>query len=100
MRRYQDIWKQLKLKIVISCYFWPNFYKEIQDFIQTCDLCQKVNKNRDKKKAFLKLVPIISEIFMRINLNRVGTLFPSEKNRYLLASICIAPKYLHYSCGK
>lgn len=68
MRKYQDIWEQLKLKIVLRCYFWPNFYKEIGDFIKTCDPCQKRDKNIDKKKAPLKLVLIISKIFIRINL--------------------------------
>ncbi|GFY04988.1 retrovirus-related Pol polyprotein from transposon 412 [Trichonephila clavipes] len=51
-------------------------------------------KPRDKAKAPLKLVPIISEVFSKINIGAVGPLPVSTKqNRYLITSICVAFKY-------
>ncbi|GFU29221.1 retrovirus-related Pol polyprotein from transposon 17.6 [Trichonephila clavipes] len=47
-----------------------------------------------KAKAPLKLVPIISEVFSKINIDAVGPLPVSTKqNRYLITSICVASKY-------
>ncbi|GFW92333.1 hypothetical protein TNCV_3588551 [Trichonephila clavipes] len=66
----------------------------VEEFVKTCDSCQRVGKPRDKAKAPLKLVPIISEVFSKINIDAVGPLPAStEQNRYLITSICVASKY-------
>ncbi|GFW34889.1 retrovirus-related Pol polyprotein from transposon 412 [Trichonephila clavipes] len=68
--------------------------KDVEEFVKTCDSCQRVGKPRDKAKAPLKLVPIISEVFSKINIDAVGPLPVSTKqNRYLITSICVASKY-------
>ncbi|GFU32639.1 retrovirus-related Pol polyprotein from transposon 17.6 [Trichonephila clavipes] len=41
-------------------FFWPKCYKEIEDFVKTCDPCQRVGKTNDRKKAPLVIVPVIS----------------------------------------
>ncbi|GFS61201.1 hypothetical protein TNCV_3104631 [Trichonephila clavipes] len=67
---------------------------DVEEFVKTCDSCQQVGKPRDKAKAPLKLVPIISEVFSKINIDAVGPLPVSTKqNRYLIMSICVASKY-------
>ncbi|GFX55626.1 retrovirus-related Pol polyprotein from transposon 297 [Trichonephila clavipes] len=67
---------------------------DVEEFVKTCDSCQRVGKPRDKVKAPLKLVPIISEVFSKINIDAVGPLPVSTKqNRYLITSICVASKY-------
>ncbi|GFS70514.1 retrovirus-related Pol polyprotein from transposon 412 [Trichonephila clavipes] len=74
--------------------FWPNVYRDVEEFVKTGDSCQRVGKPRDKAKAPLKLVPIISEVFSKINIDAVGPLPVSTKqNRYLITSICVASKY-------
>ncbi|GFY34150.1 retrovirus-related Pol polyprotein from transposon 412 [Trichonephila clavipes] len=68
--------------------------EDVEEFVKTCDSCQRVGKPRDKAKAPLKLVPIISEVFSKINIDTVGPLPVSTKqNRYLITSICVASKY-------
>ncbi|GFV76129.1 retrovirus-related Pol polyprotein from transposon 297 [Trichonephila clavipes] len=68
--------------------------EDVKEFVKTCDSCQRVGKPRDKAKAPLKLVPIISEVFSKINIDAVGPLPVSTKqNRYLITSICVASKY-------
>ncbi|GFU19761.1 retrovirus-related Pol polyprotein from transposon 412 [Trichonephila clavipes] len=68
--------------------------KDVEELVKTCDSCQRVGKPRDKAKAPLKLVPIISEVFSKINIDAVGPLPVSTKqNRYLITSICVAAKY-------
>ncbi|GFY08194.1 retrovirus-related Pol polyprotein from transposon 412 [Trichonephila clavipes] len=72
----------------------PYKHERRGEFVKTCDSCQRVGKPRDKAKAPLKLVPIISEVFSKINIDAVGPLPVSTKqNRYLITSICVASKY-------
>ncbi|GFT56535.1 retrovirus-related Pol polyprotein from transposon 412 [Trichonephila clavipes] len=79
---------------ILRHFFWPNVYRDGEEFVKTCDSCQRVGKLRDKAKAPLKLVPIISEVFSKINIDAVGPLPVSTKqNRYLITSICVASKY-------
>jgi len=75
-------------------YFWPGCYKDIEEYVRTCDVCQRVGHPTDARKAPLKLVPVIEEIFSRINVDLVGPMKVSEKgNRYLLTAICEASRY-------
>ncbi|GFV32635.1 uncharacterized protein K02A2.6 [Trichonephila clavipes] len=68
--------------------------RDVEEFVKTCDSCQRVGKPRDKAKAPLKFVPIYSEVFSKINIDDVGPLPVSTKqNRYLITSICVASKY-------
>ncbi|GFU55045.1 retrovirus-related Pol polyprotein from transposon 412 [Trichonephila clavipes] len=79
---------------ILRHFFWPNVYRDVEEFVKTCDSCQRVGKPKDKAKAPLKLVPIISEVFSKINIDAVGPLPVSTKqNRYLITSICVASKY-------
>ncbi|GFU71135.1 retrovirus-related Pol polyprotein from transposon 412 [Trichonephila clavipes] len=79
---------------ILRHFFWPNVYRDVEEFVKTCDSCQRVGKPRDKAKAPLKLVPIISEVFSKINIDAVGPLPVSTKqNRYLITPICVASKY-------
>ncbi|GFX02166.1 hypothetical protein TNCV_1750511 [Trichonephila clavipes] len=79
---------------ILRHFFWPNVYRDVEEFFKTCDSCQRVGKPRDKAKAPLKLVTIISEVFSKINIDAVGPLPVSTKqNRYLITSICVASKY-------
>ncbi|GFY03895.1 retrovirus-related Pol polyprotein from transposon 412 [Trichonephila clavipes] len=79
---------------ILRHFFWPNVYRDVEEFVKTCDSCQRVGKPRDKVKEPQKLVPIISEVFSKINIDAVGPLPVSTKqNRYLVTSICVASKY-------
>ncbi|GBL76021.1 Retrovirus-related Pol polyprotein from transposon 412 [Araneus ventricosus] len=85
----------VKTKDRLARYFyWPNCYKEIEEYVKTCDPCQRVGKSNDKTKAPLTLVPIISEVFSKINFDACGPLPTTPNgNRYLITAICLASKY-------
>ncbi|KAG8182162.1 hypothetical protein JTE90_017116 [Oedothorax gibbosus] len=55
-------------------FFWPQCYKEIEDYVRSCDRCQRVGKPFDKKKAPMKIVPVIQEVFSKINVDACGPL--------------------------
>ncbi|GBM95241.1 Retrovirus-related Pol polyprotein from transposon 412 [Araneus ventricosus] len=67
---------------------------DIEQYVRTCDECQRAGKPNDKKKAPLKLVPVIQEVFSKINIDACGPLPETPKgNRYLITAICLTSKY-------
>ncbi|GFU67231.1 retrovirus-related Pol polyprotein from transposon 17.6 [Trichonephila clavipes] len=47
-----------------------------------------------KKKAPLKLVPVIQEVFIKLNIDACGPLpITSKGNRYLITAICMSSKF-------
>ncbi|GFU24550.1 retrovirus-related Pol polyprotein from transposon 412 [Trichonephila clavipes] len=61
---------------------------------KNCDQCQKAGKPNDKKKAPLKLVPVIQEVFTKLNIDACGPLpITSKGNRYLITAICMSSKF-------
>ncbi|GFV39369.1 retrovirus-related Pol polyprotein from transposon 412 [Trichonephila clavipes] len=84
-----------KTKSRIARYFyWPQCYKEIEEFVKTCDPCQRAGKANDQKKAPMQLVPVISEVFSKLNVDAVGPLPTTPTgNKYLLTVMCMSSKY-------
>ena len=79
---------------ICKYFYWPNCYKQIEEFVKSCDRCQRVGYSNDARKAPLKLVPIIGEPFFKVSIDTVGPLVTSSKgNNYLLTAICTATKY-------
>ncbi|GFW77991.1 retrovirus-related Pol polyprotein from transposon 412 [Trichonephila clavipes] len=76
-------------------FYWPNCYRDMEQFVKTCDQCQRAGKPNDKKKAPLKLVPVIQEVFTKLNIDACGPLpITSKGNRYLITAICMSSKFL------
>ncbi|GFT08751.1 uncharacterized protein K02A2.6 [Trichonephila clavipes] len=84
-----------KSKDKLNRYFYcPNCYRDMEQFVKTCDLCQRAGKPNDKKKAPLKLVPVIQEVFTKLNTDACGPLpITSKGNRYLITAICMSSKF-------
>ncbi|GFU48521.1 retrovirus-related Pol polyprotein from transposon 297 [Trichonephila clavipes] len=75
-------------------FYWPNCYRDMEQFVKTCDQCQRAGKPNDKKKAPLKLVPVIQEVFTKLNIDACGPLpITSKGNRYLIMAICMSSKF-------
>ena len=75
-------------------FFWTNCYSDIETYVKTCHECQIVGKPRDKKKAPLKLTPIISEPFSKLAIDVIEPMqTSSNNNRYAITAICCATKY-------
>lgn len=75
-------------------YWWNQMGRDVKMKIKCCDVCMRVGKSTDKKKAPMCRVPIITEPYKRVNVDIVGPLTKTEKgNRYLLTLICCATKF-------
>ncbi|GFX35589.1 retrovirus-related Pol polyprotein from transposon 297 [Trichonephila clavipes] len=56
--------------------------------------CQRVGKPQDKKKAPLKIVPVITEIFTKINIDASGPLpMTPSGNKYIITALCMSSRY-------
>ncbi|GBN83939.1 hypothetical protein AVEN_37199-1 [Araneus ventricosus] len=42
---------------LFKTFYWPNCFSDIDNFVKTCDKCQRVGKPQDKKRLPLKIVP-------------------------------------------
>ncbi|GFW25348.1 retrovirus-related Pol polyprotein from transposon 17.6 [Trichonephila clavipes] len=63
--------------------------------VKTCDPCQRVGKTNDRKKASLVTVPVISEVFSKINVDACEPMpISTEGNKYLITVMCLASQYL------
>ncbi|CAL1289723.1 unnamed protein product [Larinioides sclopetarius] len=66
----------------------------MEEYVKTCDKCQRVGKANEKKKAPMKLVPIIPEVFSKINVDACGPLPTTPKGKkYFITAMCLASKY-------
>ncbi|XP_075547607.1 uncharacterized protein LOC142582079 [Dermacentor variabilis] len=75
-------------------YYWPGCPKDVENFVRSCDACQRSGKPGETWKAPLKVVPLITEPFRRLVIDMVGPL-PKTKSgyRYLFTMLCPATKF-------
>lgn len=75
-------------------YYWPGCFKDVERFVKSCDVCQRVGKPGDKAKFPMKLVPVITEPFRRLVIDTVGPLPKTTSGyRHILTLICPATKF-------
>ncbi|GFW98975.1 retrovirus-related Pol polyprotein from transposon 297 [Trichonephila clavipes] len=79
---------------IFKTFYWPKCFSDVEDFVKTCDKCQRVGKPQDKKKAPLKIVPVITEIFTKINIDARGPLpMTPSGNKYIITALCMSSRY-------
>ncbi|GFV88796.1 retrovirus-related Pol polyprotein from transposon 412 [Trichonephila clavipes] len=70
---------------IFKTFYWPKCFSDVEDFVKTCDKRQRVGKPQDKKKAPLKIGPVITEIFTKINIDTSGPLPKTPSgNKYII----------------
>ncbi|GFV24079.1 retrovirus-related Pol polyprotein from transposon 412 [Trichonephila clavipes] len=79
---------------IFKTFYWPKCFSDVEDFVKTCDKCQRVGKPQDKKRAPLKIVPVITEIFTKINIDASGPLpMTPSGNKYIITALCMSSRY-------
>ena len=76
-------------------FYWPEMGKQIKEFCRQCDVCQRLGNNRDRTKAKLCPLPVISTPFKCIGVDIVGPLPKATKrgNRFILTIVDHATRY-------
>lgn len=65
-------------------YYWPKMYADVQNYIKTCEQCQKATRNYNPKKAPLNPLPV-GEFFSRLHMDILGPLTPTKEGyKYIL----------------
>jgi hypothetical protein len=55
-------------------YYWPKMYKDVKEFIRSCDICQKVKAKRHAPYGFLQPLPILARPFDTITMDFIPEL--------------------------
>jgi hypothetical protein len=75
-------------------FYWPKFYRTINNYVKSCDTCQKLAKTGSPSKATLQPLPLMQEPFKRIILDIVGPLNTcTSGNRFILTIMDMASHY-------
>jgi len=65
-------------------YWWPSMYRDVKDWVQTCESCQARRNPRTGKAGELEPIPV-HRIFERVGMDLVGPLpLTPRGNKYLL----------------
>ncbi|GFY18403.1 retrovirus-related Pol polyprotein from transposon 412 [Trichonephila clavipes] len=78
---------------IFKTFYWTKCFSDVEDFVKTCDKCQRVGKLQDKK-APLKIVPVITEIFTKINIDASGPLpMTPSGNKFIITALFMSSRY-------
>ncbi|GFU63023.1 retrovirus-related Pol polyprotein from transposon 412 [Trichonephila clavipes] len=81
------------IDVRFKTFYWSKCFSDVENFVKTCDKCQRVGKPQDKKKAPL-IVSVITEVFTRINFDASGPLSMTPSgNKYIITALCISSRY-------
>ena len=78
---------------ILRRFYWPTLYKDVEEFCQTCVVCQKTASKKVPPAPLIPL-PVISEPFTRVAMDIVGPLPRSKSgNKYVLVLCDYATRY-------
>jgi len=79
---------------LLTEFYWPKCFKDCENYVRTCNTCQRVGKANERYKAPMKLVATIKEPFHRLIIDIVGPLPKTAAgNRYILTMLCAATRF-------
>lgn len=73
---------------LLQDFCWPRCFKNTEEFVRSCSICQKVGKPRELGKVPLHLVPLITELFRRLVVDIVGPLSTTESGHSIFLQHC------------
>ena len=62
-------------------YYWPNMLKEIKEYVQSCDLCQRNKSSNQTPAGLLQPLPIPTKKFEQVTMDFIVQL-PRTKSGY------------------
>ena len=80
---------------VLAHFFWPGIKSDVNNFVKTCDVCQRYGKvNQPIPPAPLYSIPVVHEPFEKIIIDCVGPLPKTKRgNQYLLTVMDSTTRY-------
>ena len=85
--------KNKTAKRILSHFYWPTLYRDVEEFCKCCRICQKASRLKGSKAPLIPL-PIVTEPFRRVAMDIVGPLPRTMSgNRYILVMSYYATHY-------
>ena len=85
--------KNKTAKRILSRFYWPTLYRDVEEFCKCCRICQKASRLKGSKAPLIPL-PIVTEPFRRVAMDIVGPLPRTVSgNRYILVMSDYATRY-------
>ena len=85
--------KNKTAKRILSRFYWPTLYRDVEEFCKCCRICQKASRLKGSKAPLIPL-PIVTEPFRRVAMDIVGPLPRTMSgNRYILVMSDYATRY-------
>lgn len=86
-RRLQSRLKEL--------FYWPTMLRDAENFVETCDVCQKIKSDHSKKMGGLRPAHIPARPFETVSLDLITGLPPSGPENFtaILVVVCKLTKY-------
>ena len=85
--------RRTKLRVQ-SEFYWPGIYKEVNQYVKSCDICQKTAQKGRTTKAPVQPVPIVTKPFSKVAIDLVGPLIKSDRGcRYILTVTDFATRW-------
>ena len=81
--------RQKTYELLSRHYTWPGAYDDVQQYVKTCDLCQRIKAPRHKAYGELASLPIPQRPWSDISFDFVGGLPPTRLNGQLYDSILV-----------
>ena len=80
--------------IILKRFFWPGVFRDIFQYITSCEKCQLICKKVKKQRAPLVIMPTAARAWEKIIFDIVGPLEKSKKgNQYILVVIDVHSHY-------
>lgn len=89
----EHLGKEKTTKRILRQFYWPTLHRDVAEYCQRCDACQKTSGKKASRAPLVPL-PIISQPFKRIAMDIVGPLPKSSQgHRYILVVCDYATRY-------
>ncbi|MCO5576008.1 hypothetical protein L7F22_029815 [Adiantum nelumboides] len=72
-------------------FFWPKLRKDVYNYVQKCQVCQKVKSSHQKPVGLLQFLPITDGPFHNISMDFVGLLPASNLSRNTMCFTMVDP---------
>nr|GEY47847.1 reverse transcriptase domain-containing protein [Tanacetum cinerariifolium] len=74
-------------------FYWPTIYRDAQDFVKSCDACQRQGKISQREEIPLNSIQVC-EIFDVWGINFMGPFPSSRGNKYILVAVDCLSKWV------
>ena len=91
--------KQRTIEQIAKRYVWPEMRQDVENFVASCDTCNKVKPPHEYKVAPLKAFPTVSEFNQRVHLDCLTNLTPSIETGHT-AILIMVDAYSGYTLVK